>query len=372
MVLAGLALCDKVVDEYTLRRLLDIDIDAVEIQLENWDSFGMYFRQGMALPDFLDDRVLASQDTLLAQALMKIKSKRFKSFHGPTNLGNLSSLDEAVREQAMEVTLHSMDVAQALGTDIFVLHPCKFDWNYWERFRPKVNNYMEFRLRTEDVFIENLKRLCEYYSRKGFTFRVGIENLEFNQLPSTVDEIRRIIERSREVWNAGELGLVLDIQHLKHSKAILKENLPNPIGSVVSQEELARLERYAHTAVCREHDYSPPEGESMPVINGLFRSMIDDIILIHLGGNNHRHATHDPILYDLRTFNYDGGHYTAGVLNLRQVLDIVHNSGYNGAIILEVKSDQELIGRKFEECVKSFENVRDYLAYLEGGDAHSS
>ena len=369
MVLTGLALCDKVVDEYTLRRILDLELDAVEIQLENWDSHGIYFKPGMTLADYLDDSVLGSQDTLLAQALMKIKSKRFKSFHGPTNLGNLSSLDEAVKEQAMGITLRSMDVAEALGTDIFVLHPCKYEWHYWERFRPRVNNYMDFRLRTEDIFIENLKRLSEYHSRKGFTFRMGIENLEFNQLPATVDEIRRILERSREVWTAGELGLVLDIQHLKHSKTILKENLPHPIGSVVSSEELASIERYAHTAVCREHDYSPPEGESMPVINGLFRKMVDDIILIHLGGNNHRHATHDPILYDLRTFNYGGEHYSAGVLNLRQVLDIVHHSGYDGAIILEVKSDQEIIGKRFEECVKSFENVRDYLAHLEEGDA---
>lgn len=379
MILTGLALCDIVLDEYALTRITGrtrnrrqtqpLLFDACELQLDNWDKYGMYLPPGMELADFLSDEVLGKTDTLIARTLQELKSKRFKSFHCPTNSGNISSPDDRVRRHAVEVTMKSMDAAQAFGADVFVLHPCKHDWGYWEGFKDKVGNYMEMRGITSDIFTDTFRELAEYYTRKGFTFKIGIENLEFNQYPSTVPEIMQILQRCRGVWSSvnddpSKVGIVMDLQHLKHSKAILKENLPQPLEFFLQKHHLEEYKQYAHRPICREHNYHPPEGEDHPVINQLFREHRDDIILVHLGGNDHRHATHDPILYDLRKFHFGKHQYDQGMLNIRQVLDIMHHSGYQGAVILEVSSKKELVDDRFEDQATSMQNVRNYLEHL--------
>ncbi|MBW2964006.1 sugar phosphate isomerase/epimerase [Candidatus Woesearchaeota archaeon] len=379
MILTGLAICDLAMDSYALSRISGTSqndgkahqflFDACELQLENWDRYGMFLGQGREFADFVqDDAALKQANTLLTRALLELKSKKFRSFHCPTKSGNISSLDDRVRRQAMSVTMRSMDVAHAFGASVFVLHPCRYDWGYWEQVKDRVHNYMNLRNIGADIFIDNLREIAEYYARKGFAFQVGLENLEFNQFPATVGETFGLLERANDVWTRinpdHPLKAVIDIQHMKHSKTILKENVPNPIEHFIPHHELEALQAYVHLPVCREHDYVPPEGEPYPVINGLFRDHLDDICLVHVGGNNHRHATHDPILYDLRKFSFEKYHYDNGVLNIRQVLDIIHHSGYSGAIILEVMSHRELFDERFEELAESVKNVRNYMEYV--------
>jgi len=362
----GLALCDKGVDNYALARVAGrgvpkFDFDAVELQLENWDNYGTYLG-GIRLLDILSDDFINSGNDVLRQALREVKSKKFKSFHSPIWAGNISSLDDRVRRQAMETTLKSMDAAQVFGTDVFVLHPCRYEWYYWQQFPGRISHYMDLRKKTAEIFLENLNYLSEYYARNGFTFKMGIENLEFNQYPCTVSEINDLLGKSRDVWRrnvrGNDLGLVLDIQHLKHAKAVLEDNYDHQIQFMIPDEEKQDLMDYIHRPICR--DYT----EDHPVLNSIFRTQLEDVILIHLAGNNHRHATHDAILYDLRSFVFEKKHMDAHMLNMKQVLDIIHHSGYNGAIILEVMSTKELFDERFDEQARSVENVRNYLGFL--------
>lgn len=380
MIEVGVAICDKVMDEYTLakvvggvynsKRLEKLDFGAIELQLERWGGYGIFLGGG-DVSSFIRQRVLEKRDGLLERALFELGQKKFKSVHGPIWSGNLSSPEESVRKQAIETTKKAMNVADAFGANIFVLHPCRFDFDDWQRFKGKVGNYMGFRELTQGIFLGNLEELARYYAERDFDFRVGIENIEFNQFPATVEELFVLLERSNEIWqrinpNREKMGVVLDIQHLRHSKTILKENLPQPLEYFMNGIAFERLRQYAHAPTCREYDFVPLEGTPFPVINGLFRDHLNDIILIHLAGNNDRHATHDPILYDLRTFNYGKYHYDLGVLNMRQVLDIIYFSGYQGAIILEVRSSKELFEERFGEHITTLDNVKTYFNYLAG------
>ncbi len=375
MINVGLALCDLGVDEYSLARLVGdsynsgevekLKMSGVELQLEDWEKYNILFR-GKEIPTFLSDEVLQGDD-LLSKAFAELREKQFKSFHCPITAGNLSSPNEKVRRQAINITLKSMDAADAFGSDVFVLHPCCYGWNYWKRFDGMFGDYMQYREVCMDIFMGVLKGLAQTYVEKGYRFNMAIENLEFNQFPATSMEIKNLLQRSNEAWQrvvpGNRIGLVFDFQHLKHSKAVLKENMEQ-LQYFLPPDELDQLVSYAYTPICREHDYVPPEGEILPVINQFFKDHLDDIVLIHLGGNEQKHTTHDPILYDLRTFEYKHEHYKRGMLNIRQVLDIIHFSGYDGAIILELKSENELIEERFEEMVTTLHNVEGYLRHL--------
>lgn len=377
MINVGLAICDVTADEYTLARVVGdkynsaslekLEFDAVELQIEEWHKHNIFLRNGK-IPALFRRNGLMEGNGLLGRTLSELYRKEFKSFHCPIAPGNISSPDKKVREQVIAITKEAMQAAKFFGAHIFVLHPSKYEWEYWEKFEGNCRNYMQLREESEQRFLDSLAELSKFYANEGFNFQVGIENLEFNQFPSTSKEVWRLLDRSNEVWkidNPDKMGVILDIQHLKHSKAMIEDHLDKskPLRYMVSQSQLKELEDYAHTPIVR--DYVDNPSGNLPIINEIFRNHLDDIILVHLAGNNSRHATHDPISYDIGTYEYTKEHYDRGMLNMRQVLDVIHCSGYNGAIILELRSSKELFDEKFEEAVTTLENVRKYLKQLD-------
>ncbi len=374
----GLALCNRAVNRYVLTRILGgeygsstlepLVCDAVELQLEEPQVYELATPDAEYLP-FLDPGHLAKRDDFVGRAFYELSKKRAISFHSPLSAGNISSPNGKVRKQAVEYTKKAMAGAQAFGAHVFVLHPSHHAPDYWEQFKsPTVKNNMDLRAQVPQHFLESLHELADFYAKRGFSFQVGIENLEFPQYPATTAELWDILSKSNEAWRQsnpdGKIGVVLDIQHLRRSKALLEENLPYPLEFFVDGERLRALEEFVHTPICRDYGALTPNG-GIPVINGIFHAHLDDIILIHLAGNNKRHDTHEPILYDIGSFEYRKEHYDRGMINIRQVLDIVHHSGYKRGVILELRSRQEEFAAKFEEEVATLENVRKYLRSLE-------
>ena len=201
----------------------------------------------------------------ISSALPILDKYLFKSVHAPCQRVDLSSLNLLHRASSVDRTIESMNIADKINADSFVLHPVQA-----ESFISP-----EERDERRGIFLEVFRSyLIKHYDKEKHRYKISFENLEYSKFPATFEEL---IGLADECSSYLPVSLTVDIPHIWNSNRILRK--------------------------------TPDLLRNMKGYDGLYRDLpgyVSDMILRHYNSISHFHIanfrvdenlikTHDPI-----------------------------------------------------------------------------
>jgi hypothetical protein len=293
--------------------------------------------------------------------LREVRDRPFVSFHSSDGVydprqnkvvtSDLSEPNDGLRQLAITQYRNMMTLADALDSDVFVIHPGAYrNWL----------GDLGHRKHRIDVFYQSFRDLIKTQVARDARFQIAIENLEFDKFPATVDELVNIWWNcaniaEQEGADRNRIKMCLDLQHLRHSLKVINEPANYPrLSHTPNIDDLLKGFSNVHRklfGISYNWCWKSLHYDPFDIVADFLANNVGNVRIVHTAGNdNSISETHGPVNYHPNNANVP---YFA--LNHRTAVETLMQYGFDGAIIVEDHSPN------YYGHINSGESIRRYI-----------